>query len=281
MKKTATLSVYAAALGLFAVCGGLSEANAQVKAGKAMVTTAGEGSRYSTSADVWLPLKTGGSLPEGAVIATAGKASVLSMEGSVIAVQPNSTLKLDRLAGGSAAGVKVIDTQLNLADGAVGANVRKLAAGARYEVKTPGGVAGIRGTKIHVYTTTVNGKRITIYSSVEGTCDVAETTPGGVVTVVLNKGESFITGDVAVGETVTIPGVGTFTITGKPFGTPTSISNTINVPDIIGSTLDLTGGEQVLNPEDNTSAVVRASTGSGEGSGGSGASLEAVGGGQK
>ena len=146
MKKTATLSVYAAALGLFAVCGGLSDAHAQVKAGKAKVTTAGEGSRYSTSSDVWLPLQTGASLPEGAIIATASKASILSIEGSVIAVQPNSTLKLDKLAGGSAAGVKVIDTQLNLADGAVGANVRKLAAGARYEVKTPGGVAGIRGT---------------------------------------------------------------------------------------------------------------------------------------
>ena len=256
MKKTATLSVYAAALGLFAVCGGLSDAHAQVKAGKAKVTTAGEGSRYSTSSDVWLPLQTGASLPEGAIIATASKASILSIEGSVIAVQPNSTLKLDKLAGGSAAGVKVIDTQLNLADGAEGANVRKLAAGARYEVKTPGGVAGIRGTKIHVYTTTVNGKRITIYSAIDGTCDVAETTPGGVVTVVLNAGESFITGDVAVGETVNIPGYGPFTITGKPSPTPQSYKDGFIIPEI-GIVVDLDTTPQIINPEQITSAVVR------------------------
>lgn len=254
MKKTATLSVYAAALGLFAVCGGLSDAMAQVKAGKAKVTAAGEGSRYSTSADVWLPLKTGASLPEGAVIATAGSPADLKIDNSVVRVQPNSTLKLDKVAGGSAAGVKIIDTQLNLADGAVAANVKKLAAGARYEVKTPGGVAGIRGTKIHVRTLVLNGKRVTIYSAIEGTCDVAETTPTGVVTVVLNVGESFVTGDVTAGETLNIPGFGTVTVSATPFRTPAGAipSNLVPIdpPSSVTTTSDV-----VTDPEDNTSST--------------------------
>jgi hypothetical protein len=269
MNKTATLSVYAAALGLFAVCGGLSDAMAQVKSGKAKVTAAGEGSRYSTSADVWLPLKTGSSLPEGAIVATAGSPTDLSIDSSIVRVQPNSTLKLDKLAGGSAAGVKVIDTQLNLADGAIGANVRKLAAGARYEVKTPGGVAGIRGTKIHVKTMVLNGKRITIYSAVEGTCDVAETTPAGVVTVVLNMGESFITGDVTPGESLNIPGFGQVTITGKPMTTPATYANTIVIPTPTGSTSGTTQTGPAINPENNTStgAPGQSATGSSESSG--------------
>jgi hypothetical protein len=269
MNKTATLSVYAAAVGLFAVCGGLSDAMAQVKSGKAKVTAAGEGSRYSTSADVWLPLKTGSSLPEGAIIATAAAPSDLRIDNSVVRVQPNSTLKLDKLAGGSAAGVRVIDTQLNLADGAIGANIRKLAAGARYEVKTPGGVAGIRGTKIAVKTMVLNGKRITIYSAVEGTCDVAETTPAGVVTVVLNMGESFITGDVTAGESVNIPGFGQVTITGKPMATPSAYAATFVIPQFTSGQPGTTTTVTVPRPEDHTSSTVGQKGTSSPGNGGS------------
>jgi hypothetical protein len=256
MKKSATFAIYAAALGLFAACGGLSDAFAQVKPGKAKVTTAGEGSRYSTTKDVWVPIQAGDSIPEGAVIATASKYTDLLLDGSIVRVQPNTTLKLDKLSGGSAAGVKVIDTQLNLADGRVSANIRKLAAGARYEVKTPGGVAGIRGSKLDVQTYFINGKRLTIYSAVDGTADVAETTPKGVVSLVLNKGESFITGDFAPGETVNIPGIGQVTVSDKPIPTPVGFVPSGSLPNETGPG-NLGGGAPAIpSPEDNTSSTV-------------------------
>lgn len=220
MKKSATTLVGAAVLGLI-MSGAAWDSMAQgMKAGTAEVRTAGEGARYSTTANVWVPLKKGDKLPDGATVASSSTYVDLALNNSVVRVQPNTTVRLDKLAGGTVSGVKIVDTQLNLVDGRVTANIRKLAAGARYEVKTPNGVAGIRGTKIDIRTYLIDGKRITIYSVVEGTLDVAETTPSGVKTAVVNAGESFVVGEFPVGQQVNIPGVGSVTV-GGPFKTPT------------------------------------------------------------
>lgn len=225
MKKSATTLVGAAVLGLI-LSGAAWDSKAQgVKTGKAEVRSAGEGARYSTTANVWVPVKKGDKLPEGATIASSSSPVDLSLNDSIVRVQPNTTVRLDKLSGGTASGVKIVDTQLNLVDGRVTANIRKLAAGARYEVKTPNGVAGIRGTKIDVRTYLIDGKRLTIYSVIEGTMDVAETTSTGVRTAVVNTGESYVVGDFPVGQQITIPGVGTVTV-GGPFKTPSSIVTT-------------------------------------------------------
>ncbi len=222
MKKSATTLVGAAVLG-FILSGAAWNSSAQgIKSGKAEVRSAGEGARYSTTANVWVPLKKGDKLPEGATIASSSSPVDLSLEGSIVRVQPNTTVRLDKVSGGTASGVKIVDTQLNLVDGRVTANIRKLAAGARYEVKTPNGVAGIRGTKIDIRTYLIDGKRLSIYSVVEGTMDVAETTPSGVKTAVVNAGESFVVGDFPVGQEINIPGVGKVTV-GGPFKTPPAI----------------------------------------------------------
>ena len=222
MKKSATTLVGAAVLGLM-LSGAAWDSSAQgVKTGKAEVRSAGEGARYSTTANVWVPIKKGDKLPEGATIASSSSPVDLSLDSSIVRVQPNTTVRLDKLSGGMASGVKIVDTQLNLVDGRVTANIRKLAAGARYEVKTPNGVAGIRGTKIDVRTYLIDGKRLTIYTVVEGTMDVAETTSSGVKTAVVNTGETFVVGDFPVGQQVNIPGVGTVTV-GGPFKTPPNL----------------------------------------------------------
>lgn len=219
MKKSATTLVGAAVLGLM-LSGAAWDSSAQgVKTGKAEVRSAGEGARYSTTANVWVPIKKGDKLPEGATIASSSSPVDLSLDSSIVRVQPNTTVRLDKLSGGMASGVKIVDTQMNLVDGRVTANIRKLAAGARYEVKTPNGVAGIRGTKIDVRTYLIDGKRLTIYTVVEGTMDVAETTSSGVKTAVVNTGETFVVGDFPVGQQVNIPGFGTVTV-GGPFKTP-------------------------------------------------------------
>ena len=135
MKKSATTLVGAAVLGLI-LSGAAWDSKAQgVKTGKAEVRSAGEGARYSTTANVWVPVKKGDKLPEGATIASSSTPVDLSLNDSIVRVQPNTTIRLDKLSGGTASGVKIVDTQLNLVDGRVTANIRKLAAGARYEVK--------------------------------------------------------------------------------------------------------------------------------------------------
>ena len=252
MKKSATTLVGAAVLGLI-LSGAAWDSKAQgVKTGKAEVRSAGEGARYSTTANVWVPVKKGDKLPEGATIASSSSPVDLSLNDSIVRVQPNTTVRLDKLSGGSASGVKIVDTQLNLVDGRVTANIRKLAAGARYEVKTPNGVAGIRGTKIDVRTYLIDGKRLTIYSVVEGTMDVAETTSSGVKTAVVNAGESFVVGDFPVGQQITIPGVGTVTV-GGPFKTPGPILTTpSDEPKPLENKISVGGG---ITVEPHTSPV--------------------------
>jgi hypothetical protein len=51
----------------------------------------------------------------------------------------------------------VTDTQLDLREGRILGVVRRLTAGSRYEVKTPRGVAGIRGTGGTEYDISANG----------------------------------------------------------------------------------------------------------------------------
>ena len=257
MKKSATTLVGAAVLGLM-LSGAAWDSSAQgVKTGKAEVRSAGEGARYSTTANVWVPIKKGDKLPEGATIASSSSPVDLSLDSSIVRVQPNTTVRLDKLSGGMASGVKIVDTQMNLVDGRVMANIRKLAAGARYEVKTPNGVAGIRGTKIDVRTYLIDGKRLTIYSVVEGTMDVAETTSSGVKTAVVNAGESFVVGDFPVGQQITIPGVGTVTV-GGPFPTPGPIkTNPTETPTDIVTKTEVGGG---ITVEPHTSPVNKTGT---------------------
>jgi hypothetical protein len=206
-----------------------------------------------------VPLKKGDKLPEGATIASSISPVDLSLESSIVRVQPNTTVRLDKVSGGTASGVKIVDTQLNLVDGRVTANIRKLAAGARYEVKTPNGVAGIRGTKIDVRTYLIDGKRLTIYSVVEGTMDVAETTPTGVKTAVVNAGESFVVGDFPVGQEITIPGIGKVTV-GGPFKTPAAIVPNPNDFVVIDTTTTTDTGIKITPHFDSQTSPTTAPT---------------------
>ncbi len=253
MKKSATTLVGAAVLGLILSGAGWESKAQGVKAGKAEVRSAGQGARYSTAANVWVPLKKGDKLPEGATIVSSSTSVDIALDTSVVRVQPNTTVRLDKLAGGTVSGVKVSDTQLNLVDGRVTANIRKLAAGARYEVKTPNGVAGIRGSKLDVRTYMTPAGRVTIYTSVEGTTDVAETSASGTVkTAVINDGESFIVGPFPDGTVVNIPGVGNVTI-GGPFKTPQVVAVLPDEnPILVETKMDLGGGVTV---EPHTSPV--------------------------
>jgi len=74
----------------------------------------------------------------------------LGDNGPVVRVNPSSQLGFDKLDVQDAGIEKVIETQLDLKSGRILGNVKKMAAASKYEVKTPHGVAGIRGTEYSI-----------------------------------------------------------------------------------------------------------------------------------
>jgi hypothetical protein len=108
---------------------------------------------YSTDRGAnWRDLKVGARLKQNSIIRTAPGATVdlfLGDNGPVVRVTENTTMGIDRLTV-DRGNETIIETQLDLRSGRILGNVKKLAAASKYEVKTPQGVAGIRGTRYDI-----------------------------------------------------------------------------------------------------------------------------------
>ncbi|GEM_PF-2061853 len=151
MKYTGRLMNHLAVFGIaMATACSLSTANAQVtKQGTAHVRSVEGSAKYSTGGGAWLSLKAGTALQAGATVSTAANSHVdvyLGINGPTIRITEDSTVGIDKLTYTDTGADAVIETQLNLKKGVLMGSVRKLAAASRYEIKTPAGVAGIRGT---------------------------------------------------------------------------------------------------------------------------------------
>lgn len=140
---------------------------------------------YSLGDDKWHPLVAGKYLPPGSSIRTGddsmvdlvlGKAIEMpqakwaperislafdhpvrgmitytpSAEQNVVRVQANSLLTIDKLTTIGTGADTVSDTELNLKKGSIYASVKKLSPAAQYLVKTPTGIAGVRGTEFSI-----------------------------------------------------------------------------------------------------------------------------------
>jgi hypothetical protein len=68
-------------------------------------------------------------------------------EQNSIRLMANSTLVIDKLNTISSGADSVSDTELDLQQGSIYASVKKLSPAAQYLVKTPTGIAGVRGTE--------------------------------------------------------------------------------------------------------------------------------------
>ncbi|MBM3882374.1 MAG: hypothetical protein FJ387_22070 [Verrucomicrobia bacterium] len=148
----------AAVLGSMQAAQGTAKVRA-IRAGSAQVTYDGA---------TWSTLTVGTELRQGAKITTDQTAIVdlfLGDNGPVVRVTPSTTLDLNVLSIDRSSGEKVIQTELGLSSGRILGVVRKLTAASRYEIKTPNGTCGIRGTK---YAINVSGLVIVL----EGTADV-------------------------------------------------------------------------------------------------------------
>jgi len=144
---------------------------------KAVVRAVRGSANYSTDRGAnWRTLKVGTSLNQNSVIRTAPGSTVdlyMNENGPAVRITENTTLGIDRLTIDRTGADNVIETQLDLRNGRILGNVRRLSQLSKYEVKTPQGVAGIRGTRYDI--------------SADGTVRVVE---GQVVVVYIVNGQA-------------------------------------------------------------------------------------------
>lgn len=174
---------YVVALGVAYV----ASVQAAPEVGKAVVRSIKGSAQYAEGAN-WNALKVGQVLKPGAVVRTANESQVdlfMDQNGPIVRLAENTTLGIDKLNFEATGIDTVIETQLDLKSGRVIGIVNKMASESKYEIKTPNGVAGIRGTEYVVTATSevycLSGSLVVVYVRSDGT----------VVTQVVNAGEMF------------------------------------------------------------------------------------------
>ncbi len=164
----------------------VASAQAQPRDGQAQVTAIRGTASVQEGGGEFKPLKVYAVLHKGAVVRTAANSQVdlfLKQNGPVVRVTPESTLALNSLLFDDTKEEVVIETKLDLSNGRILGNVKKLANASKYEVKIPTGTVGIRGTE---YDISANGK----VSVDKGSALVTLTGQAGPGTVV-NQGQTF------------------------------------------------------------------------------------------
>jgi len=193
MKQRGSFSTVVACV--VALVGTLVVSSAQAsEAGKAVVRSIRGSAQYAEGGQ-WMPLKVGQVLKAGSTLRTANESQVdlfMDENGPVVRLVENTTLGLDKLNYDATGIDTVIETQLDLKSGRVLGIVKKMSHSSKYEIKTPNGVAGIRGTEYDVSATSVvrviSGSLVVVYVKSDGT----------VVTQVVNAGEMFVPSEGAV-----------------------------------------------------------------------------------
>lgn len=224
---------------------GMASVQAAPTQNKAVVRGVSGTANYSNDKGAnWKKLNVGAQLNQASIIRTAPGARVdlfLGDNGPVVRVTEDTTLALDRLTSEKVGDETIIETQLDLRNGRILGHVKKLAQASKYEVKTPQGVAGIRGTQYDI--------------RADGTVHVIE----GQIVVVYIVGGVASTAVVNAGQTATPPTTagGMVTVAALPPGTGGPIREEImeSIQIVTGPRQDGGGGTQVIvtiNPDDTT-----------------------------
>jgi hypothetical protein len=151
------------------VAGLLFAAQANAREGQALVQSISGEVTMLANGGKWLPLQTGEMLKSGAVVKTGAKSRVdlfLGINGSMLRLAANTELKFTRLAIEESPIESIAQTEMELISGRVIGNVRKLPMGSSYVIKTPMGVADIKGT---VYDINADGELIVLSGKVKYT----------------------------------------------------------------------------------------------------------------
>ena len=156
--------------------------------------------QYRIADGPWAAVHEGDEFDGQTTIKTTGPDSHVNLwikhNDSSVRIMPNTTMKIENLSFvGGADGDS--DTMLNLQSGTVVGSVTKLSRNSHYEIRTPNGVAGIRGTD---YALTVealaDGTYKVTFTCVQGEVIAAALVNGEAnpITQVLNTGESWTPG---------------------------------------------------------------------------------------
>ena len=189
---------------------------AQSQPGYATVVRITGEARYSTDSRTWHPLIVGKALSAGAVIQTAANGSVdvvlgkkvtthiienpsvvapapdspvtglmgynSMAEQNVIHLESNTVLAIDRLTVGDTGVDAVSDTELDLRQGTIFGNVKKLSATSQYLIKMPNGIAGVRGTTFVMSAngdiTVISGSMVVSHTNAQGQVTTTVMEPG-------------------------------------------------------------------------------------------------------
>jgi ferric-dicitrate binding protein FerR (iron transport regulator) len=165
-------------MGLAVACAAfLTAMTAQAKDNSAVARAVrGSATVSNDEGATWKKLNVGTKVNPNSLVRTAPGSIVdffLGDNGPVLRLTEDTTMRFDKLASEGTGVEKVIETELNLKNGRILGNVKKLAAASRYEVKTPVGVAGIRGTEFDISAngdvTVVSGTVVVVYIKPDGT----------------------------------------------------------------------------------------------------------------
>ena len=149
--------------------GFLSTAQAETRDGQALVQAVSGEATMLVDGNKWLPLQTGQLLKTGAVVKTGAKSRAdlfLGINGSLLRLAANTELKFSHLAIEESPIESIAQTEMELRSGRVIGNVSKLPMGSSYVIKTPKGMAKVKGT---VYDINANGELIVVSGKVKYT----------------------------------------------------------------------------------------------------------------
>ncbi len=150
--------------------------HAQTHPGKAEVKDVQGSAYYSVAGGPFKPLNRGTVLNSGAVVKTDANSSAdlfLGTSSGSVRLLENTTLGLDKLALTDTGADIVVDDQLDLRSGSIAFIVNKLASASKFEIKTPNGVAGIKGTRGRIssngFIVLLDGTLVFVYVKPDGT----------------------------------------------------------------------------------------------------------------
>jgi hypothetical protein len=206
MKRIQTIVACALALALVGVAA-LRSAEMGRTEGKAVVRAVHGSVEYEFNG-AWMPLKPNKELDPGVKIRTGpdSYADLFVNGSSTVRIAEDTTMIIPEMFRVGPVRGADTETTLDLQNGTVLGNVKKLSANSRYEIKTPHGVAGVRGTDFEVTVKTEpNGGFVVTFTSVTGELIVSAIVgpPGTPPTVkLLRTGESWTPGQ---GEVMPTP----------------------------------------------------------------------------
>jgi hypothetical protein len=144
-------------------------------------------------------------------------------EQNTVRLMPDSALTINKLTTTSSGADTVSDTELELKNGGIYASVKKLSPAAQYLVKTPTGIAGVRGTEFAI-SLNPDGtiKNVEVYKTVgdDGLVLAITSAAGTTQTLLIKDGEMWAPGDanpVSIPPAIRAALQAVFSITRTPF----------------------------------------------------------------